>query len=52
MPVNDSVRASKEGLETIIIPEMKKKGWIKGACIWALDFTVYPSSNHRIIKFK
>lgn len=35
MPVNDSVRASKEGLETIIIPEMKKKGWSKHACSWA-----------------
>lgn len=34
MFVNDFVRVLKEGLEIIIILEMKKKGWIKYVCSW------------------
>ena len=40
MPVNDSVRASKERLETIIIPKMKKKDWKKYSLSWAKDANV------------
>ena len=32
--------ASKEGLETIIIPEMKKKGWTQFHSKWAREATV------------
>ena len=35
MPINDSVRASQEGLDNIIDPKRIKKGWNKQASIWA-----------------